>query len=168
MLQTFPNRVNTLRLDQFGMNFTRDDVSRYLRMIKDRVTTGFSITGATMGTRNLQQLLEFGDHLSYISLSGNLLEDDHDELDLHVNFPNLKSLNLEGLRLGEAKTEYLVDYLIQTHTVQHMDYLNVYQDGLEELLEDLDQRLQQAGFHGYFKKISNWASFVLFFKSIFI
>ena len=40
--------------------------------------------------------------------------------------------------------------------------------GLEDLLNDLDVRLKQNGYTGYFKKMSDWASFVLFIKGIFI
>ena len=78
------------------------------------------MSGCSFNTQHLQQLLEFGDHMQSISLSGNTFVDDDMDLDLEIQFPNLRYLNLEGLNIGDRRTEYLVDYLIQTRTIEHM------------------------------------------------
>ena len=89
-------------------------------------------------------------------------------LELEDKFHHLESLNLEGIGLSQRNIETVVMYLINNKIISHMKYINLFHKGMENLLLDLESRLLQNGYKGFFKKVSDWARFTAFLRGIYL
>ena len=165
MVSNFPLTVNCLNISGKGMSLVGSKLGEASDVFLKRIKKSINFDSFIMPTENLSQLLNLCRNLTSINLNGCSLND-RAEIELKDMFWNLESLNLEGVGLTSKTVEAIVMYLIHNKIISHLKHINLYHEGMENLLLELENRLINNGYTGSFKKLSNWVQFVSFLERI--
>ena len=137
-----PSRVDHLKIYKARMSLVKYRLNDLRKMIKDRIVKSIKMSEFQMSVFNLESLLHIFSDLESIDMSGSKIVTS-EEILLDDDFENLKSLNLEEIGLSEKNIKIIVDHLIRHKTILHMNYLNLYHKGMEDMLLELDSKLRK-------------------------
>ncbi|CAI2373673.1 unnamed protein product [Moneuplotes crassus] len=157
----FPEKISNLNIFNAGLDLSDYNLTDIRAILSKRISNSLRLHGFTMSCYNLEQLLTMSYKLNKINFSGCKLNDNEDII-LEEEYPNLEELNLEGVGLSKVNIEHIVDYLIYKRAALRLRYLNLYHEGMEDFLTQIEKKLRLHGYKGSFKTVGDFLAFLNF------